>query len=247
MSNPKVVITGGTGLLGSELVARLLKDGYDVITTTTQSEKAGNFRIDDRNLIVRQVDFLNPVSREEFYTYLKNDNGFEFLVNNARSLKFLESDEEGFCTTENFAAEIQMNTIIPYELSVLAANSSSKLQGVINISSQYGGSVPNPALYDSKAVMSPLQYNVSKAALNKLTQELAVRFADQNIRVNAIAYGGIKGRANADFVQRYEASAPQVRMLNLNECYGPLKLLLDTETSAINGQIIDASAGWTLC
>ena len=34
----RVIITGGTGLLGKELVSRLLADNYEVITTTSKIE-----------------------------------------------------------------------------------------------------------------------------------------------------------------------------------------------------------------
>ena len=118
---------------------------------------------------------------------------------------------------------------------------------IINISSQYASRVPNPYLYVNLSEPSAIQYNVAKAALNKLTKELAVRFADQNIRVNSIEFGGIEGRATDTFVQRYNSKAPHGRMLKLAECYGPIKMLLDNDSQAINGAVIEANAGWTLC
>ena len=53
------------------------------------------------------------------------------------------------------------------------------LETIINISSQYASRVPNPNLYNSNSEMSPIQYNVSKAALNKITKELAVRLMSE--------------------------------------------------------------------
>ena len=124
---------------------------------------------------------------------------------------------------------------------------SLKLKSIVNISSQYSLVAPNMNLYDSPDKSSPIQYNTSKASLNHLTKELAVRYLKKNIRVNCVAFGGFEGRASKDFVKRYSDISPGKRMLKIKEVYGPIKFLLEEESSSINGQTIIADAGWTLC
>ena len=52
----EVFVSGGTGLIGSEIVDQLMRDGFDVITTTTTKE-AGDFVKHSRKLRVERIDF----------------------------------------------------------------------------------------------------------------------------------------------------------------------------------------------
>ena len=126
----------------------------------------------------------------------------------------------------------------------MAVELVQNLETIINISSQYASRVPNPNLYNSNSEMSPIQYNASKAALNKITKELAVRLGERKIRVNCIEFE-VEGRAPNDFVTDIMQSAYS-RMLEASECYGPI-VMLDKNNSAINGAVIEANEGWTLC
>lgn len=243
----RVIITGGTGLLGEELVSRLLGDGYDVIATTSKHEKVDKTMDKFPSLIVKHVDFNNDTHIENFEKYIGSIGKVDFFINNARSLNFLKTDNHGLCSIDNLMSEFKINVAVPMRLCNFLIKSKIIPSSIINISSQYGSIVPNPLLYDNLSEMSPIQYNVSKAALDKLTKELAVRLASYNTRVNGIAYGGIKGRASHAFVRKYEALASHSSMLNLHECYGPLRWLMSDDSRIINGEIITANKGWSLC
>ena len=243
----RVIITGGTGLLGSELSLRLLEDGYEVITTTTKREKVSELMNKAPGLIVRKVDFLNDADIKKFENYIESIGSVDFLINNARSLEFLKSNKIGLCSTDHFMSEFRINVAVPMRLCNFLINAEIIPEGIINISSQYGAIVPNPSLYDNLSEMSPIQYNVSKAALDKLTKELAVRLSPFGTRANGIAYGGIKGRANDNFIMKYQSLAVHSGMLDLHECYGPLRWLMSSDSKTMNGQIIDANKGWSLC
>lgn len=243
----RVIITGGTGLLGEELVSRLLEDGYDVIATTSKHEKVDETMDKFPSMIVKHVDFKNDIHIENFEKYIGSIGKVDFLINNARSLKFLKTDDYGLCSMDNLISEFTINVAVPMRLCNFLIKSKIIPKGIINVSSQYGSIVPNPSLYNNLSEMSPIQYNISKAALDKLTKELAVRLASYDTRVNGIAYGGIKGRANHDFVRKYEALASHSGMLNLDECYGPLRWLMSDNSRIINGEIIAANKGWSLC
>ena len=243
----EIFITGGTGLLGKELVNRLMKDGFDVITTTTKDEKVGDYSAHGQSLTVRKVNFLDNMFITQIERIFEKSVNITAIINNARSLKFLETDGKGFCRPDDLMNEFKINVVVPYQISLLGAELVEQLETIINIDSQYASRVPNPNIYEKKIDASPIQYNVSKAALNKITKELAVRFADKKIRVNCIEYGGIMGRAPRSFVKRYNDKVPHGRMLDVKECYGPVKMLLDPDSICVNGAILEANAGWTIC
>ena len=198
-------------------------------------------------LIIKQVNFTDDTHIENFEKYIGSIGKVDFLINNARSHEFLKTDDFGLCSIDNLISEFKINVAVPMRLCNFLIKSKIIPEGIINVSSQYGSIVPNPSLYDKLSEMSPIQYNVSKAALDKLTKELAVRLASFKTRVNGIAYGGIKGRANKAFVRKYETLASHSGMLNLHECYGPLRWLMSTDSGIMNGQIIEANKGWSLC
>ena len=243
----EVFISGGTGLIGSEIVDQLLRDGFDVITTTTTKKKAGDFIKHGCKLTVEAIDFADLNLDDRLSDLFSKRKNLVAVINNARSLKFLETNDQGLCKPDNLINELNLDVVVPYKISLMAVEFIANLETIINISSQYASRVPNPSLYASKSEMSPIQYNVAKAALNKITKELAVRFGERQIRVNCIEFGGVEGHAPNSFVDKYNAKVPQSRMLKASECYGPVKMLLDKNNSAINGAVIEANAGWTLC
>lgn len=246
-----ILITGGTGKFGKQFVKHFATKGWQVLFTTTSQDnadelirKVGN----DCCLVPLIVDFTKPQAVQEITNRIQ-DFGYtvNHLVNNARSLIFLQTDSLGQTSREDFLAEYLMDVIVPYELSMQLFNvQPNELKTITNIGSQYGIVAANPALYEDYPRQSPIQYSVAKAALIHLTKELAVRFSDFDIRVNCIAYGGVSGRVDDSFEARYAQLTPSGRMLSESDLIGPLDFLVSENCNAINGQTIQADGGWTL-
>ena len=137
-------------------------------------------------------------------------------------------------------------TSLKVGLSTNPSTHSKNISTVTNIGSQYGTVAANPYLYENYPAQAPVQYGTSKAALSHLTKELAVRFANKNVRVNCVSYGGVEGRVDSAFLKRYAELTPSRRMLNENELVGPLELLISGNCSAVTGHTLVADVGWTL-
>ena len=246
-----ILITGGTGKFGRQFVKHFATKGWQVLFTTTYQDNADKLMREvgsDYGLIPLIVDFTKPQAVQEIVKKIQ-DSGYSInhLVNNARSLDFLQTDSLGQTSREDFLAEYLMDVVVPYELSMGLFNIQPKeLRTITNIGSQYGVVAANPALYENYPRQSPIQYSVAKAALIHLTKELAVRFSDFDIRVNCIAYGGVSGRVDDSFEARYAKLTPSGRMLSESEIIGPLDFLVSENCKAINGQTIQADGGWTL-
>ena len=178
----------------------------------------------------------------------KDKFSINHLINSARNLDFLKNNEKtGKTTKENFLNEYLMDVFIPYEMSFEIFKQNKKtLKTITNIGSQYGLVGSNPILYKNKFNQYPIQYSVAKAALIHLTKELAIKFYKNKVRVNCLALGGIEGRVNSKFKQRYAKLTPMGRMLNENDILKPLEIIIDNDSKAINGQTIIADGGWTL-
>lgn len=246
-----ILITGGTGKFGRRFVTHFAEKGWQVIFTSTNQSRAEAF-ISEQALSSNVWAIESDLSQENaarrlIETIQRAGMTVNHLVNNARSLASLQTNELGQTERKEFQTEYLMDVIVPYELSMALYNVQAKqLKTITNIGSQYGIVAANPHLYEDYPKQSPIQYAVAKAALGHMTKELAVRLADKHVRVNCVAYGGVEGRVDEKFRKRYAGLSPSGRMLTEAELVGPLEAVIQDGSSAITGQTIIADGGWSL-
>lgn len=247
-----LLLTGASGKIGSVLLENFLRSGRSVVALVGSdlglSQLSGLMAEFGHRLQTERIDLLSRGSAERVLQHLSGlDISIEHLVNGARSLDLLRVGDDGVTGAADFEDQFYLDVIVPYELSMrLATSTSHNLKAVVNIGSMYGAVAPNPQLYGGSLLNSPIQYGTSKAALNHLTKELAVRLAQYKVRVNCVAYGGVGGRETSAFEARYASLCPARRMLVPEELIGPVDFLLGEASKAINGQTLLADGGWTL-
>ena len=247
-----IVLTGVTGLIGRVLLKHFASSG-DVVVGISRSLDALdklNYELGDASkqfhCVIADLSSENACDQIK-ESLLSADLWPNCLINNARDASYLRLSPSGTVARKDFMGELLMDVVVPYELTIaLAQQPNSKLRSIVNIGSQYGVVAPNLNLYSDPVKGSPLHYGVAKAGLGHLTRELAVRLADQDIRVNCVAYGGVEGRVDEDFKKRYSLLCPMGRMLNENDLSGPVDLLLSTRASAITGHTLMVDGGWSL-
>lgn len=245
-----ILITGGTGKFGRTLASHFLSVGDSVVATCRTDESLEKLRAEyastGNKLTGIKVDLTDPNAIKTLLAQLDAQNiSPDCLVNNARSLSFLKIEENGLVNRENFANEYLLDVIVPYELTMaLMMQKNSQLRRVVNIGSMYGTVAANPYLYTDSIKQSPLHYGVAKAALAHLTKELAVRLAGKNIQVNYIAFGGVEGRVDEAFRQRYAQLCPMGRMLKDDEVVSPVDWLLSNKCSGVTGHTLAVDGGW---
>ena len=248
-----VLITGGTGHIGSQLSAHFLCQGWTVIVPTREQLSAVDFSVrlqlpSAGRLHVIQSDLQDEAAAGQIISFLDQRKiRPRGLVNAARSLKHLELDDEGRPSRSVWISEYLLDVIVPYELSLaLADQTDSQLKAIVNIASIYGIVAPNRELYDDVRRESPIQYGTAKAALIHLTRELAVRLSDRKIRVNAVSFGGVAGRAGKEFMAHYGRLCPSRRMLAAGDAAGPVEFLLSDASGGMPGHNLVVDGGWTV-
>lgn len=247
-----ILITGGTGKFGRLLVAHFLASGDNVIATGRTENALDQLTKEHSGVGDKftgiQVDLTVPGAIDRLGGQLQKKGILpNCLINGARSLDFVKVNDDGLISRENFVSEFLLDVIVPYELTMaLIGQEGSRLKRVVNLGSQYGTVAANPHLYIDPIKQSPLHYGVAKAALAHLTKELAVRLADRGIQVNCVAFGGVEGRVDEAFKQRYAQLCPMGRMLKDSEVAGPVDMLLSNNCAGVTGHILAVDGGWSI-
>ncbi len=117
------------------------------------------------------------------------------------------------------------------------------------IEARTGGSIINIASILGLRVRNQVAaYAATKAAVVQLTKALALEWARDGIRVNAIAPGYFETDINREMLrspmgQELIARIPQHRVGQLHELDGPLLLLASNASSYMTGAVIPVDGG----
>lgn len=174
------LITGGTSGIG-HAAALIFRDGGAQVTVTGTKATAADYQVDlagihYRQLVLTDQDSINGVA--EAFSEL------DVLINNAGA-NFPGGLDESH--PDGFDAAVELNLIGPYRLTVA-------LHGALRSSHAPGGaSVVNLASMSAlRAVTMVPGYSAAKSGVINLTRNLAVKWARDGIRVNAVAPGVIE-------------------------------------------------------
>lgn len=249
MDKRTILLTGASGLLGKTLLREWLSAGHPIIGVTRTEESAEKLRIEfgefkQSHFIA--IDLGRAESISKLIEFMESERlTCNTLINAARSLDNLVKPDRTD-TWSQFSDEFSLGVVGAYQLTMeVASRPHFLLNSVINVSSIFGLVAVQTDLYGSRDALPPVAYSVTKAALNHLTREMAVRLAPR-IRVNAVLLGGIEGRASSEFVSLYSKKVPLGRMLLPKDLVGPFSFLMSTDSSGVVGHLLVVDGGWTL-
>lgn len=256
LSRKTIVITGGAGILGSQMSQALVASGARVSVVDRYGHKAealaASLGSPDR---VRGygVDVTNAVELRELQQRVERDLGpVNVLINNvaAKTGNFFEPFET--FPIEDWNEVMNINTTgVMLACQVFGSSMAERGEGsIITTLSIYGIVGPDQriyegSMYEGRAINSPAVYSASKAALLGLTKYLAAYWGHRGVRVNAITPGGVFSGQNDEFVRRYNARVPLGRMARQNEMSGAVVFLASDESSYVSGHNLIVDGGLT--
>ena len=216
----RVLVTGGTGLIGSALVNCFAAAGWEVIAQGRQKKAIPNCTYIEKDL-----------SEAESGTSLLHQIGkVDLLINNAADQSVALAENISSAEIENL---FKVNVFAPAELMIAAKKSGAKL--VINISSIESKS-PRPGHEF---------YGATKSALESLTRSLAFSLAP--MRINAIRLGLVGDETLTkrwpEGVQSWNEAVPAKRFASPEEVANFALLLTDSRYEFATGAIFDFDGG----
>jgi NAD(P)-dependent dehydrogenase (short-subunit alcohol dehydrogenase family) len=246
------LLTGAAGWLGSVMSRALAEAGAMLAVTSRSGERAAEFAatLPGGGHIGLEFDQGDAGSIPGLvHEVVERLGRIDILVNNAYggTAPSIES-----ATAEDFDRAYHTGVTAYFLLAREVADhlrSRGAPGSIINIASMYGVVASYPDAYTGLPVNSPPNYHGLKGGLVHLTRHLAVYWAKDNIRVNAISPGPFPTDKTQErlpeFIQRLDQKVPMGRMGRPEELKGLVVLLASEAGSYITGQNILVDGGWT--
>jgi 3-oxoacyl-[acyl-carrier protein] reductase len=232
-----IILIGGSGEIGNQIIRKLSDNGYNVIYTYNRSDL-----VDYSDLSTSVIPFkLDVCSKSDIQNLVSN------ILVNSYSIKGLIYnagivDDKLFCNMSDteLMTVFEINFIGCFNVCKVFINELSVNIGSIVIMSSISGFIGK---------VGQINYSVSKAALISFTKNLSMEYARFGLRVNCVAPGLINTKMidtiSKDILSQMKKEIPLKRLGEAYEVANVVNFLISQESSYITGQVIVVDGGTT--
>jgi NAD(P)-dependent dehydrogenase (short-subunit alcohol dehydrogenase family) len=244
LSGKCAVVVGGTSGLGRAIALAMAESGADVVAASRRKTEIDNTALEiertGRSTLRIQADVCDRDSLQRLHDeVLAHFGRVDILVNSAGiTLRrpMIECSEADWCNILNVNLTGTFRSCQVFGKTMLARKSGA----VINVAS----------LATFVSFRDVAAYSASKAGVGALTKSLAVEWAQDGIRVNAIAPGIFPTELNEELIRGTTRGkellmrTPMARYGDPAEVAGAAVFLASDAGSFINGQILAIDGGF---
>lgn len=249
------IITGAANGIGLEIARHFSDRGANVMLVDMDEEKlsaeAESIDGDGQNVRYFSGDLREKLTVANLLSAtIDAFDSIDILINASRQVlpsNSLDEREDHFeeLFQQNVLANLRVTQAVAKRMIVQAKDRPEQLTigAVVNLSS----------IASERTTAGLLGYSVACAALNQMTRSLAVAFANQRIRVNAIAIGSVMSaslqarlKIEPEIRQATLSTTPLGRIAEAREVSETAQFLATDASSFITGQIITVDGGRSL-
>jgi NAD(P)-dependent dehydrogenase (short-subunit alcohol dehydrogenase family) len=238
------VITGAGGGMGADAAARFAEEDASVVVADVDGDAASRVAGEVGGLAV-QVDVAEEASVKTMYAAANECyGGIDVLYNNAG----ISPADDGSILETGLEAWERVQAVNTRGVYLCCRH------GIPYLLERGGGSVINVASFVALvgAATSQISYTASKGAVLSLSRELAVQFARQGVRVNALCPGPVETplllriwSETPGAAQRRLVHLPMGRMAQPREIVNAALFLASDEASYVTGATFLVDGGLT--
>lgn len=233
------LVTGGTGLIGQEIVNEFLLNGATVIFTFNKNIlKAKKFHKNRKNLFYFKLNIKQKSSIKNLFKFIKiKFKRLDVLVNNAGINKPTDFDK---IREKDWDDILEVNLKGPFmvmqeSIKLVKKSKNGSIINVSSVSGQYGG--PRTA-----------HYAASKAGLISLNQVAARFFSKYKVRCNSLVPGFVKSEMTQKALKSKKmnnitSSILLNRQGSAKEVAKGASFLASDESSYVTGQVLNVNGG----
>ncbi len=251
LSNRVSLITGAGGHLGAAMAEALAEAGSRVVVASRDAAKARRIaaalggREAGRHVGVA-IDHLREASvRKGFAGVVERTGRIDVLVGNGHEP--LAKDWRDVTGAE-FTRQLANATgyfLLARELRDHAVRRGAPAS-VILLGSMYGLVGSYPDVYEGVGPASPAAYHALKGGILQLARNLAVTWAKDRVRVNALSPGPFPSpSAPSKLAARLAKKSPLGRLGRPEELKGAVVFLASDASSYVTGHNLVVDGGWT--
>jgi NAD(P)-dependent dehydrogenase (short-subunit alcohol dehydrogenase family) len=239
------VITGAGGGMGREAAILFSEEGARVCVADVNLEAAESTASEARDAFAIQVDVADEASVKAMLdATAERYGGIDVLYNNAG----ISPDDDASVLDTSVEAWDRVQAVNTKGVFLCCKH------GIPYLQQRGGGSVINVASFVAilGAATSQISYTASKGAVLSMTRELAVQFARENIRVNALCPGPVETPLLLSIfgddpaaLERRRTHWPMGRLAKPREIVNGALFLASDESSYVTGSTFLVDGGLT--
>ena len=245
LNNKVALVTSATKGIGLACALKLAENGVTVYMGVRRvqatKEICEQYKKDNFHMIPVYFDATDKDSYESMVKETVAAAGkIDILVNNFGIGKPEEDLDLVNGKSEAFFDILDLNLGSVYRITKLVIPHMMKQGGsIVNISS-IGGMIPD---------VTRIGYGVSKAAVNNITQQIAMQYARNNIRCNAVLPGltatdAALNNMPESFVRSFLSHVPLNRMGTPEDIANAVWFFASDASAYITGHILDVAGGY---
>ena len=235
--NKKILVTGASGGIGSEIVKKFVSLGGEVLGTGTKAEKLDLIKKQYQSIKVKKFDISEHSRIEEFIDDVALElGGLDVLINNAGtnvdnlSLRMKE---------EEWKKVIDINLTSTFLLTKHAIKKMlrNKFGRVVNITSVVGHT----------GNLGQSNYAAAKSGIIGMSKSLALEYAKKNITINCVSPGFIVSDMTMNIAEKVRiyltSRIPMGKLGTGEDVSNCVAFLSSDQASYITGETLHVNGG----